>query len=78
MVTFYHRKYNIASYRVQWQICFLLLVSAMALDLSLYIIIILLHTVGIILYYIVICLFITGSQATMLVVIVKTLVVLVW
>ena len=34
-------------------------------------------TVGIILYYIVICFYITGSQASILVVIVKTVVVLV-
>ena len=38
----------------------------------------LIYTVAVILYYITICLYITGSMASMLVAIIKTLVVIVW
>jgi hypothetical protein len=36
------------------------------------------YTVAVILYYITICLYITGSMASMLIAIIKTLVVVVW
>lgn len=80
-IILYTRWYTLL-YRVPWPISFIIQVRT--LILGIYIIrnsianYLLVFVVAIVLYYITICLYVTGSLATILVVIVKTLVVVVW